>query len=113
MTADWGWHYPPGAEFDPRAPWNEDEREWCELCGKESDRDCRCEPCAVCGDIGNPACIDAHDLDAVVRERTCTCPDQWCPDHGRDPDYERDRYRDERDRDLDERDLAKEWGGME
>ena len=22
-----GWHYPPGAEHDPRAPWNEREEE--------------------------------------------------------------------------------------
>ena len=34
-------HYPPGAEFDPNAPWNqEDER--CEDCEKYLD-ECECE----------------------------------------------------------------------
>jgi hypothetical protein len=32
-----GWHYPPGAENDPNAPWNQPDGEYkdCYLCGTE------------------------------------------------------------------------------
>jgi hypothetical protein len=36
-----GWDYPPGAENDPNAPWNERyDDEWCEDCGVDP---CECE----------------------------------------------------------------------
>ncbi len=30
-----GWHYPPGAEFDPRAPWNQPDQMTCWECGED------------------------------------------------------------------------------
>ena len=32
-----GWHYPPGAEHDPHAPWNQDHMAECEWCGERID----------------------------------------------------------------------------
>ena len=37
-TRKWeGWDYPPGAENDPRAPWNEVVMPTCDRCGHEAD----------------------------------------------------------------------------
>ena len=50
LSSDFGWHYPPGAEDDPRAPWNE-----------EDDA------------MKSPAPIDmaAHDLSSAIYETIC------------------------------------------
>lgn len=37
----YGWHYPPGAEFDPRAPYNE-KPQTCRRC-REEYYDCQCD----------------------------------------------------------------------
>lgn len=41
MRNKFGWHYPPGAEHDPNAPWNE-KPQYCANCKKEFS-DCQCE----------------------------------------------------------------------
>lgn len=63
-------NYPPGAENDPRAPWNQVEEdaepiegEECEVCWWPAD-ECKCEP------------KDEHDefcgVNRVIR-RSCDC----------------------------------------
>lgn len=54
-----GWSYPPGAENDPNAPWNQQEGP-CAVCGQFVD-DCVCPECPKCGAIGDPGCYsDFH-----------------------------------------------------
>jgi hypothetical protein len=55
-----GWSYPPGAENDPNAPWNQVD-DYCEVCEKPVDR-CRCPECPVCGVCGDPRCYQEHGL---------------------------------------------------
>ncbi len=45
--ANFGWHYPPGAENDPRAPWNAeyDDAPECE-CGEPAGPSGLCAYCA-------------------------------------------------------------------
>ena len=50
----YGWHYPPGAEHDPNAPWNQKENV-CEVC-KNYSESCDCPECPNCGEVGDPAC---------------------------------------------------------
>jgi hypothetical protein len=46
-----GWHYPAGAEHDPRAPWNEVPMEvYCAECGHITDELDEGEPCPDCGE---------------------------------------------------------------
>lgn len=62
-----GWNYPAGAEHDPRAPWNQDNREvpaWrCPNCGKQDsvtpdDWDAEAKPvvpiCEECDEYMEP-----------------------------------------------------------
>lgn len=43
-----GWDYPPGAEHDPNAPWNQTDESCCVDCGEEAtlNEDDKCEECA-------------------------------------------------------------------
>lgn len=71
--------YPPGAEFDPRAPWNEKAPPmWsCDICGEEHlDWDMKYE--CLDGDVCCTAClaealdlalVEVEKLRAQVRER--------------------------------------------
>lgn len=54
-------NYPPGAENDPYAPWNQPD-EPCAICEWDPSH-CRCPECPVCGVIGNPDCADEHGHD--------------------------------------------------
>ena len=49
-----GWDYPPGAEHDPNAPYNQVDAV-CEVCGADVYV-CECPECPVCTEVGNPAC---------------------------------------------------------
>ena len=49
-----GYSYPPGAENDPLAPYNEVD-EMCVVCGNDLAY-CQCTKCPKCGEIGNPKC---------------------------------------------------------
>jgi hypothetical protein len=51
-----GWSYPPGAENDPNAPWNQVEGP-CAVCGNVVD-DCICPTCPTCTMQGDPSCYD-------------------------------------------------------
>ena len=51
-----GWSYPPGAENDPNAPWNQDEGP-CAVCAKGVE-DCICPECSICGGQGDPNCYE-------------------------------------------------------
>ncbi len=42
-----GYHYPAGAEHDPRAPWNQREISPCSECRGEGE-----SPCEVCKGMG-------------------------------------------------------------
>jgi hypothetical protein len=53
-------NYPPGAENDPRAPWNQKEGP-CEVCGLDIDH-CICPECPECGEVGDPSCYGRHGL---------------------------------------------------
>lgn len=55
-----GWSYPPGAENDPNAPWNQEEPP-CEVCGKDVD-DCICPECKTCGEVGALRCYKDHGM---------------------------------------------------
>ena len=64
-----GWSYPPGAENDPNAPYNQTDAP-CEVCGLFPD-DCICPECPNCGEIGNPNCYTPKDpTSAVVFQTT-------------------------------------------
>ena len=64
-----GW-YPPGAEHDPRAPWNQPDPIECPRCGgtgtevdlTAEDPDDREFPCWYCEGTG-VACPDEYDLE--------------------------------------------------
>ena len=60
-----GWSYPPGAENDPMAPWNQVEHP-CEICEKDID-DCECPECPDCGAVGDPSCYREHSLEREDR----------------------------------------------
>lgn len=47
MSRPFGWNYPPGAEHDPMAPWNQVD-DICGACHKSLD-DCECPECPICG----------------------------------------------------------------
>lgn len=78
-----GWSYPPGAEHDPNAPWNQVD-DYCEVCEKPVDK-CRCPECPVCKVHGDPKCYQEHGL---VRRETFAdeLPDRDFYD-GDPPDY--------------------------
>lgn len=50
-----GYHYPAGAESDPRAPWNQRDIEACDECGGEgkNDEGEKCDACNGTGEEGN------------------------------------------------------------
>lgn len=58
MRSIFGWSYPPGAENDPYAPYNQDS-EPCAVCGRD-DMECECPECPVCGEVGYPDCWVHH-----------------------------------------------------
>ena len=41
-----------GTPFDQDPP--------CEVCSMTPDGGCTCQPCGVCGEIGNPECYDTE-----------------------------------------------------
>ncbi len=49
-----GWSYPPGAEDDPSAPYNQTD-EPCSECGEWEDQ-CTCSECPECGEFGTSNC---------------------------------------------------------
>src|SRR5215467_14169339 len=49
-----GWSYPPGADLDPNAPYNQEDPP-CDVCAQHVDN-CICPECPVCGDVGNSDC---------------------------------------------------------
>lgn len=61
-------YYPPGAEFDKNAPWNQDDEDssddYCEECDREAE-DCECEAhdefCAVNRASGGRCDCDSED----------------------------------------------------
>ena len=55
-----GWSYPPGAENDPYAPYNEAEPP-CAICLKDCQY-CDCPTCPRCEAVGDPHCYAAHGL---------------------------------------------------
>lgn len=58
-----GYHYPAGAESDPRAPWNQRDVEACDSCdgtGRVSCTDCRGEDCQKCDAEGFNPCCDCN-----------------------------------------------------
>jgi hypothetical protein len=54
-----GWDYPPGAEFDPRAPWNEKELV-CKQCLRVVSN-CICQICPKCQNYPNDDCYFEPD----------------------------------------------------
>jgi hypothetical protein len=56
MPNPYGWHYPAGAENDPRAPWNQVEPH-CEHC-ERLESECVCVHCP-CGAL---VLIDGDDV---------------------------------------------------
>ena len=68
-----GWAYPPGAEFDPRAPWNEKEpTEDDDTECPNPSRYCRCEECHKLATVAAHYGIEfegqgAHDAMSDVR----------------------------------------------
>jgi hypothetical protein len=50
----YGWDYPPGAEFDPRAPWNQKEP-YCGQCHRVLSN-CICKVCPKCGEFPTDEC---------------------------------------------------------
>ena len=65
-----GYHYPAGAEHDPRAPWNQPGE--CETCGGSGKVECSfCDgeqdDCGRCGGRGPEVCPDCNGLG---REKT-------------------------------------------
>lgn len=83
MSNPFGWSYPPGAEHDPNAPYNQKDPP-CEVCNRDTDR-CVCPECPTCGEVGNPACWndDAHLGGEVPPERA---PDPDDPYEGYEPE---------------------------
>ena len=64
-----GWHYPAGAEHDPRAPWNQDEDEIaCWGCGKPAEDE---QVGDICEDCDEPFKIVEPDED-----EPCRCGDK-------------------------------------
>lgn len=57
-----GWSYPPGAEHDPRAPWNQKPL-YCKQCGEEADV-CEC----VC-----PRCQNEGEIECYLEPDDCNC----------------------------------------
>lgn len=57
-----GWDYPPGAENDPNAPWNQKDPPECVSCGDALGENCT----RGCAKHGGPVCD------------SCRCPD--CPE---------------------------------
>ena len=61
MMGIFGWSYPPGADHDANAPYNQDDPP-CEVCGKFLDGDdgsgecCDCPECPKCGRTGESEC---------------------------------------------------------
>ena len=49
-----GWSSPAGCTG---TPWDEDHP--CAVCGRDAWH-CRCPPCGICGEIGNPDCYDGE-----------------------------------------------------
>lgn len=60
-----GWGYPPGVSNIPG-----DEPFVCEVCG-QSDDNCICPECPVCGEIGWPECYRKHGLEFSRYQRIC------------------------------------------
>jgi hypothetical protein len=61
-----GWSYPPGAATDPNAPYNQNGPYICEVCLCDSEVDCQCEECPICGAYGDPKCYSpGHELGSI------------------------------------------------
>jgi hypothetical protein len=52
-----GWSYPPGAENDPNAPYNQTDDGPCDVCGQSLDT-CICPECPICQSVGDVRCYD-------------------------------------------------------
>lgn len=70
---DFGWHYPPGAENDPNAPWNLPDAEplTCNECGHEGDWD------TYDGD-DCPECDEGTMIDPYLANEPCRCYGDVC-----------------------------------
>lgn len=63
-----GWDYPPGAENDPRAPWNQvGDEDHCDRCGEELDEDWDEVTCKECQE--KQAYLDSIDQAVSDREK--------------------------------------------
>ena len=81
-------YYPPGTEFDPRAPWNQPEPVECPDCHGSGEEE------APIGSVGTVCCSTCGGVGVVSPEDI--------DDEGPDPDDLRDAQFD-REMDLDDR----------
>lgn len=47
--------------------WGAPDDPQCEVCGGTPSK-CVCPECPICGDIGNPACYEAHGLERTEEQ---------------------------------------------